>query len=263
MPVSAMPAPVSCQTSPHADERVAHAHAPVVAVWDLPTRLFHWLLVVLVVCAWVSFKFGDARMKWHEWNRYGVLVLVTFRILWGVVGSSTARFAGFVRGPGAVLAYARGFAGGNGRRFLGHNPLGGMMVVGLLLALGVHGAAGLFATDDVMVDGPLRHTVSTATAARLTSLHRAGLWALAALVSAHITAVLTYLLWKRENLIRPMLSGVKPRAGHEGEPAPVLRSSKRAVAVLTLAAVLVWGGLQLWPHVAALSPDKPVPKDDW
>lgn len=232
-----------------------------IKVWDLPTRIFHWTLVGLVIDAYVSFKFGDTRMIWHQWNGYAILTLVAFRLIWGVVGSSTARFAGFLRGPGAILAYLRG-----GRKTLGHNPLGGLMVVALLLALAFQGGMGLFATDDVIVNGPLKHTVSNGTSAIMTTGHKIGFWLIVALVALHVIAVAFYLLVKKDNLILPMFTGWKAREGHDHEPEPRLRSPLAAVLALLVAGGVVWGGVNAWPAVAEkLAPAKPAAKksDDW
>jgi cytochrome b len=231
-----------------------------VRVWDPAVRLFHWTLVCLVACAWISYKFGDTRMIWHQWNGIAILVLVVFRLLWGFFGSSTARFRTFVKGPAAVLAYLRAPA-----RTLGHNPVGALMVLALLAGLAVQGGFGLFATDDVIASGPLYHTVPSKVGAKLTTFHRIGFWVVVGLVATHVAAIVTYLLRKKENLIRPMITGRKPRAGFEAEPAPVLRSPLLAAAALLVAAGLVWGGMQAWPKAAAaLAPPKPAKSsDDW
>jgi cytochrome b len=235
-----------------------------IPVWDLPTRLFHWSLVVLMACAWASYKLGDAAMTWHKWNGYAILTLVVFRLLWGVAGSSTSRFAGFVAGPATVLGYARDMAKGRERHYLGHNPLGGLMVVALLAAILVQGTLGLFANDDVMASGPLRHTVSDAVSARLSTAHKIGFWIILAMVAAHVSAVLAHLLVKRDNLIRPMLTGTKRVSLPDGVATPVLRPPALALAALAVAAGLVWGGIQSWPTVAQkLLPPAPAAKEDW
>lgn len=238
---------------------------PQVRVWDLPTRMFHWLLVVLVVGAYATYKWGDVQMRWHVWNGYAVLTLVAFRLIWGLVGSSTARFASFVRGPKAMLDYARGLVAGRPARCLGHNPLGGAMIVVMLLALAAQGGMGLFATDDVLVNGPLRHTVSSATAARLTSLHKLGFWLVVGLAGLHVAAVLLHLLWKGDNLVLPMLTGRKPRAELPADAVPELRPAWTGALALAVAAGLVWGGMQSWPRLADhFKPPAPAKKqDDW
>ncbi|MEO5335969.1 MAG: cytochrome b/b6 domain-containing protein [Magnetospirillum sp. WYHS-4] len=216
-----------------------------VRVWDLPTRLFHWALVALVADAFLSAKFGDVTMTWHKWNGYAILTLLAFRLIWGMIGSSTARFADFVRGPRAIAAYLRGEI-----HPYGHNPLGALMVLALLAMLAFQGTMGLFATDDILVSGPLKHTVSAATAKRFTGLHKIGYWAILGLVAVHVGAVLAYLLVRKENLTRPMITGYKSAAGHAGEPFPTLEPLWRAGLALALAASIVWGGVNGWPLLA-------------
>src|SRR5262249_26038896 len=126
-----------------------------VRVWDLPVRLGHWSMVVLVALSWWTAKSG--RMQWHRWSGYLLLGVVLFRLWWGFFGSSTARFACFVRGPRAILAYLRGTA----RASPGHNPVGALNVVALLGLLGVQIVLGLFAVDvDGIESGPLSEYVS-------------------------------------------------------------------------------------------------------
>lgn len=224
--------------------------ACLVRVWDLPTRLFHWALVALVANAFLTAKFGDITMTWHQWNGYAILTLLVFRLIWGVIGSSTARFSDFVKGPGDVLAYARGLATGQGPHYYGHNPLGGLMVLALLAALAFQGTMGLFATDDILVSGPLKHTVGGATAKLFTSFHKLGYWGILGLVAIHVTAVFGYLLVKKENLIRPMVTGFKPSLEPGSAPYPMLEPIWRAALALAAAALIVWAGIKGWPLIA-------------
>ena len=119
-----------------------------VRAWDLPTRLFHWTLVTLIAMAYVSRHWGDAGLVWHTWNGYAILVLVVWRLLWGIVGSSTSRFSSFFYGPLTAARYGLDFVLGRPRHFLGHNPLGGTVVFVMLAMVGAMGALGLFAYDD-------------------------------------------------------------------------------------------------------------------
>lgn len=181
-----------------------------VPVWDLPTRLFHWLLVAAVVTSWASAEAGN--FKLHFLSGYTILGLVAFRLLWGLVGFPTARFSQFVKGPRAVAAYLRYRLGRDHtvEPPLGHNPLGGWMVVALLVLLVTQGSAGLFTSDDILVDGPLVAYASAKTVALLSTVHRLTFTLIAALVATHVTAVVAYLVVWRENLVRPMLTGWKP-----------------------------------------------------
>ncbi len=192
-------------------------------VWDLPVRLFHWALVVLVALLWFSGEFGGldisveapvvgyvylTNMDVHALAGQGVLVLVLFRLCWGLWGSTTARFGHFVRGPKAALAEARALVKGRLPTTTGHNSLGGLMVVALLLVLAAQTATGLFAADDLFFEAPLAHLVADATSKQLTGIHGQLATALQVLVIAHILAVVYYQC-RGSKLIRAMVTGTK------------------------------------------------------
>jgi cytochrome b len=188
-------------------------------VWDLPTRLFHWLLVVLVIISFVTAKIGGNAMQYHEWSGFTILALLLFRLVWGVIGVRASRFVTFVRGPSAVLHYATNLLRKNSStHFLGHNPLGGWSIITMLFALLVQATTGLFANDDITTEGPLFDWVSKATSDGLTRVHTLNQTMIIALVSIHILAVLFYLFYKRENLVKPMITGVKEWSGAEPHP---------------------------------------------
>ncbi len=186
------------------------AAARRVRVWDLPTRFFHWLLVALVLVSVFTGNVGGLTgMDVHMWSGYAIMALVLFRFAWGVAGSRHSRFAAFLRGPRAVLAYARGLVQGGHQSVLGHNPMGGWSVVALLTSLLVQATTGLFANDDILTEGPLAKHVSKAMSDRLTAVHEVNANLLYLLIALHLAAVFGYLLIKKDNLIRPMLSGRK------------------------------------------------------
>lgn len=225
--------------------------ATSVRAWDLPTRLFHWTLVLLIVSAWLTYEFaeaiGDETLVWHRVIGLAVLVLVVWRALWGFAGSSTSRFADFVRGPRAWFSYARGLVNGQAQRFLGHNPLGGLMVLTLLAVVAVQAGLGLFAVDDNdLVGGPLYRLISEDGNQRAAGLH--GLLfenVLLPLVGIHLLANILYVLVKREPLIRAMVTGRKPAEDYEdaGEAKIIERPLLRAALCLAVAAVIVLGGI--------------------
>jgi len=228
---------------------VSEARVPA---WDLPTRMFHWMLVVLVVSAWISFEFseeiGDARLKWHRWNGLAVLTLVVWRILWGVSGPTNARFSHFVRGPAAVMDYARDLVRGTPRRFLGHNPLGALMVLALLACVGAIGSLGLFAVEhNDLATGPLYRLAGNEVAKVATSWHRFLFEpVLIALVALHIVANVLYGFVKKEPLIPAMITGSKPPGVYEDVPPlapPLSRPLLRAFLCLAAATLLVFGGI--------------------
>lgn len=202
-------------------------------VWDLPTRLFHWCLPVLMALAWASAEFG--RMDVHAWCGYAVIVLVAFRLCWGVVGSTHSRFTDFLRGPGAVAAYLRGAPWTRE----GHNPAGGWSVLLMLLLLLSQAVSGLFNEDDIAFSGPLAH-LANAYEGLVHEWHEVNFWLLAAVVALHVAAVGVYARRGR-NLLRPMLDG-----GTTGEGA---RTAPAWLALLLLAGcgILLWWLLSLAP----------------
>lgn len=205
-----------------------------IAIWDLPTRVFHWLIVLLVPALWWTAE--EEMMDVHMLLGQTMLGLILFRIFWGLLGSSTARFSGFVRGPRAILAYL----GGRAKAGVGHSPIGALSVMAMLGALAVQVGLGLFASeDDGLYQGPLSHFVSYDTAEEIAEIHEAWFNVILALIGLHLAAILFYLLVKRDNLVGPMVTG--GRDGGEGEapmaPAPAWRFLLAAGAAL---------GLTLW-----------------
>jgi len=181
-----------------------------VLVWDLPTRLFHWLLLICVILSFVTGIIGGNAMEYHLLSGYAILVLLIFRMAWGFVGSRTARFSSFVKGPATVLSYLRVLLQKKTEKpYLGHNPLGGWSIVAMLLVLFVQVATGLFANDDILTEGPLYVWVTKETSNLLTWVHLINRFVLVALIAVHIFAVFFYFFFKHENLIGPMITGRK------------------------------------------------------
>jgi cytochrome b len=210
-----------------------------VGVWDLPTRLFHWLLVVLIALLYATGEFGLLDMRWHFWLGYATLALIVFRVLWGLFGSQTSRFADFVRGPIAVGRYVKAQISTNEHFSVGHNPLGGWSVLALLLSVLLQSVTGLFASDGIDADGPFSGFVSGYTVKLMTRLHNWNENVLLLLIALHVAAVLFYLLIKHDNLITPMFTGRKqgvpsdtPRFASPWLALPLLLLSLAAVAVL-------------------------------
>lgn len=191
-----------------------------VRIWDLPVRLFHWAIVLIIPAMWASHEYD--RMDLHILLGQVLLGLVLFRLIWGLIGGSTARFAGFVRGPRAVARYVRG----RGGPVFGHNPLGGWSVVAMLLVLLTQIGLGLFATDeDALYEGPLSHLVGYDTARILADRHETFFYILLALIAVHLAAILYYRLVRSDDLITPMVTG-RRAAGEDGAalaPAPLWR----------------------------------------
>lgn len=210
-------------------------------VWDLPVRVFHWTLVLAIIGAFVTNRLGVAYFQYHVWCGYTILVLILFRIIWGIVGTKHARFSNFVRGPHATLRYVAKLISGRDDNYAGHNPLGAWMVVALLGTLGVQAAFGLFANDEIFNTGPLSGYVSQVVSLRLTSMHRYLFYWIIGAVTVHIFAVVAHSLFKEENLVRAMMTGRKSArtaTSHDG-----IRSSRTWLAFLVtfaLSAGLAW-----------------------
>lgn len=211
----------------------------ILKVWDLPTRLFHWsLLALIVACWWTSGEEGN--IDWHMRCGIAVLALLLFRLVWGVLGSTTARFANFVATPRAVLSYFEGMRDKSTPPHIGHNPAGGWMVLALLGMVLAITLCGLFANDDIMSEGPLAHLVSKGMSDQATAWHEKGFYTLIALVGLHVAAIAFYLLVKKENLVRPMLTGVKQLPRDMSVPPLQMSSGRLALGVLAGAAGVVW-----------------------
>jgi cytochrome b len=172
-------------------------------IWDLPTRLFHWLLALLVLAAFLS---EDNRYL-HERIGIVILVLIIFRLIWGVIGGHYARFGSFVRGPTAVLAHVEEMRQPNPPQHIGHNAAGGWMVIALLVLMLTQAGLGLFSRDLITYNGPLSGLISSGLSAQLTTVHKILSNVVLAAVALHIGAIAVYFLWKKQNLLRPMLTG--------------------------------------------------------
>jgi cytochrome b len=224
-----------------------------VRAWDLPTRLFKWGLVLLVLVGWLTHLRGDDGLVWHMWNGIAVLVLIVFRLLWGIVGSSTARFDRWLSTPWRAVGYGVALMSGRAGRYLGHNPLGAWMILALLAAAGAQAFSGLFMVDSNGINGgPFANTDPSAdptpAQAFATSVHVRGILVIAALVALHVLVNLAYQFLKREPLIQAMVTGVTPAADYADEaamrPAPALWL--RAALCLAAAAAIVIGGIKLF-----------------
>ena len=209
-----------------------------IRVWDLPTRLFHWLLAAAIVAAVVTGLRGGALMDWH--GRIGLFItgLLAFRLVWGIAGSTYARFARFFPTPGKIAAYLRGEWRGEG-----HNPLGALSVFGLLALLTVQVATGLVGNDDITFTGPLFDLVSKDLSNRMTGIHHLLTNVLYVLVALHVGAIMFYAHARKQNLVRPMLTGWKE--GGEGESAQGGGIVALVVALLVAGAV-VYGASGAW-----------------
>ena len=213
-----------------------------VRVWDLPTRAFHWVLAACVLASLTSAWIGGNAMVWHLRFGYVAFTLLLFRLLWGFVGGHWSRFATFAYSPVTSLRYLRGQSRADEHHQVGHNPLGAFSVFGLLLLLAAQVGTGLFADDEIATTGPLNKFVSGKTAGTLTFWHTTfGQWLIVTLVVLHVAAVLFYLVRRRQNLIRPMLTGDKQLVGAVPASVDTARSRLVALVLFALAAgVVTW-----------------------
>jgi cytochrome b len=196
-----------------------------IAIWDLPTRLFHWLSAALVVAAYLTWRLNW--MLWHLWAGYALLALVLFRLLWGLFGSETARFARFLVSPGTAARYLGHVWRREPDRQVGHNPAGGCMVL-LLLA---EALTGLYINNDVADVGPFTAIAPAWVDNLITDLHDVFWQALLAAIALHVAAVIVYWGVKRQNLLLPMISGRKILPAHVRPPM----MARRTRALLLLA----------------------------
>lgn len=187
-----------------------------IRIWDLPTRLFHWLFAAAVIGAIVTVKVGGSWMDWHLPFGVCALVLLTFRLIWGFTGGRYARFANFVTGPFATIRYLKS---PEYQETAGHSPIGGWSVLALLLVVGIQAVTGLFATDDILTQGPLNAFVSADTASLLTSIHKWNEKPLFVLIALHLAAIIIYAI-KGKKLVPAMISGDKRTTDIDPQTSP-------------------------------------------
>jgi cytochrome b len=216
-----------------------------VRAWDLPTRVFHWSLVTLIVFAPVTANLDDPLKTAHKAVGYSILIVVVWRFLWGFLGGSTSRFSLFFPWPWKVIPYLIAVFRGTKSEFLGHNPVGSVMVMLLLAAAAAQGIAGLFTSDDIVTAGPLYPLASSSWNKLMAVYHESGFIVILSLVALHVLANVLYSAFSKVNLIGAMISGKKP-AYHYGD----LQESQSgsiilAIALLGVSAAIVLGGIWL------------------
>ncbi len=209
-----------------------------VRIWDLPTRLFHWLIAALFGFSW--WTAANDHLDWHKLSGYGILTLLLFRIYWGVAGSTTSRFAGFVRSPRSLAAYGAKLFRRSGPPVFGHNPMGGWSVLVLLVLLLAQVLLGLFAVDvDGLDPGPFGDLVSFDMGRRIAHWHGRLFNILLAFTGLHVLAVAFYLLYRRDNLTATMIVGTKRVPADVRVPPVRFTSIWWALPGLAIAAAIV------------------------
>jgi cytochrome b len=209
-----------------------------IRVWDLPTRLFHWLIVIFVVISLTTGMVGGNWMSYHLKSGYIILTLLLFRLGWGFWGGRYSRFASFVRGPAAVTRYAKTLLRTDNPTFLGHNPMGGWSVMAMLAALLLQVGTGLFAKYNIATRGPLYGWVSKATSNWLSGIHAFNKGVILFLSALHLSAVFYYLLIKHDNLIVPMVTGLRP--WREDAPPSSYRIWRAVITAALSIAIVYW-----------------------
>lgn len=228
----------------------ADSNQKSVRVWDLPTRLFHWLLVLSLAGSWWSAEAGIEWMEWHFRFGYFAAGLIIFRLIWGLVGTRHARFSGFLFGPDKILAHLRTLGKRQSVPTTGHNPLGGLVVLLMLIIIGAQVSTGLFASDDIFTDGPFHPLVSDDLAGSLTSWHHRLFTAIQIIAGVHIAAILFYWVWKRQQLIWPMITGRKPWHLLGEDKKDIGSKLLLGVVVALVAAGIVYGAISMAPEPA-------------
>ena len=216
-----------------------------IRLWDLPTRLFHWLLVLAVIAAVVSGQLGGNLIEVHGKIGLAIVGLIAFRLVWGFAGSTYARFAQFFPTPAKIKVYLKGEWRG-----LGHNPLGGLSVFSLIFLLTVQVTSGLFSNDDIAFVGPLFELIDKSLSDRLSGIHHLLSNVLIALVVLHVGAVIFHGRVKKDDLVKPMLTGWKE--GVTGEPA-------KGGGIIALVVALVIAGCAVYGASGAWLPEPPPP----
>lgn len=229
--------------SPQADQALPSAPALLprrrIRVWDLPTRLFHWSLVATVLTAIVTGQIGGDWMVIHGRAGLASVGLVVFRLVWGIVGATHARFVHFAPTPARLWAYLSGQWRG-----VGHNPLGALSVFTLLALVGTQAVTGLFSNDDIAFAGPLASRFSDELSARMTGLHHMVADGLLIFVGLHVLAIVLHRLIKKDDLVTPMITGDKEVS--IGEPTrPGNRLALLVAVALAVAATVAASGV-LW-----------------
>ncbi len=221
-------------------------------VWDLPLRLFHWLFAVSILASWATGKAGFEWTPWHMRLGYWMIGLLIFRVTWGFIGPRHARFSSFLASPRRAWSYLRGlFGAGTVLHSVGHNPLGGLMVILMLALVAFQATTGLFSTDDIVWTGPYNPSVSGATAQLLTKLHHANFNLILAAVALHVSAILFYAFVKKQNLVGAMINGWKPAEAVPAEEAIESSELLKALIVIVCSSAVVYLLLSAAPPAPA------------
>lgn len=219
-----------------------HTSTDTIRVWDLPTRVFHWLLVCCIIGSVVSSQIGGNAMAWHFRFGFTIASLLLFRLVWGLIGGRWSRFSAFLYSPATMVRYLKGDS--RPEHAIGHNPLGAASVFAMLVVLVAQVSTGLFSDDEIAAVGPFAKFVSNATVSSATSYHTTiGKYLLLALIVLHLAAIAYYALAKRQNLVPSMVSGDKtlPGAPLAGSRDDATSRIAAAIVLIACASLVAWG----------------------
>lgn len=203
-----------------------------VKIWDIYIRLFHWLLVVCIIISVVSVRMD--KMDVHFISGHVILALLTFRILWGLIGSRTARFVNFIRGPKTILSYLRDPNSKEFKSTVGHSPVAALSVIALIVVIGVQVATGLISDDEILLQGPLAKYVSGELSYQATWFHAINAKFIIGLVILHLLAIAFYYTLRKDNLVVPMITGSKKMAADDADNVVDLRTKNLAIAAVAI-----------------------------
>ena len=216
----------------------AEIDTPSKLIWDIPLRIFHWLIVILIFGSWYTVDIAYDMDK-HMLVGYALMAVILFRIVWGIVGPRYARFSSFIFGPLETYRYIKSFFSKDYVSYAGHNPLGGIAVLAMLAVIIVQLVTGLFASDDFYVFAPFSLWVSADTSFQLTGIHRQNFNVMLALIIVHVVAIFFYLIFKKQNLIKSMFTGRKPILASEWKSIASHRTYL-AIGVIVICSIAVY-----------------------
>lgn len=213
-------------------------------VWDLPLRLFHWLLLLALATQWLTAEVLEGYNQLHSIVGYITLGLIAFRLTWGFIGSTYARFSDFLYSPKAVLAYIKDLFTVRKQQYTGHNPLGGLLVPAVLIIVGLQAVSGLFVSDEIFHSGPYYQSINEQVTDVMEWLHHNLFDLLLVLVAFHIFAIFWYQIKLKKNLIKPMVDGHK----HVSEKQAIDGSRLlRAIILVIIIGVFIYWLVEIAP----------------
>ncbi|WP_158972387.1 cytochrome b/b6 domain-containing protein [Paraglaciecola sp. L3A3] len=215
-------------------------------VWDLPVRLFHWILAICLVTQWFTAEVIEDAMDFHFYLGYFILGLIIFRLIWGFIGTKYAKFSSFIAGPKAMFAYIKALMNKQDTSTIGHNPVGGLMLPLVLLLVGIQATTGLFTSDDVVHSGPYYGTVSDSLQSIMQWLHHQTFSFLWIFIAVHILVICWYKFALKHDLIRPMLHGKKMVTEQQAIANSQLL---KAIIVMIVVAVFVYWLVEINPPI--------------